>query len=124
MAYLFELLVNAAIRAKVCEDLAPVVGLGDRAQDLFFLGSLSLIDTMMDRPMEMLVNELSLEKDVEMALLGHSNSLRQVLDLATAYERGQWERCTTLCAELGVAESKLAPVYADGVGWASDVFAL
>ncbi len=119
-----ELLVNAAVRAKVCEDLAPLVGLDDREQDLFFLGSLSLIDTMMDRPMEMLVKELTLEKDVETALLGRSNPLRQVLDLATAYERGEWERCSTLCAELGVDEAELAPLYADGVSWASDVFAL
>ncbi len=118
-----ELLVNAAIRAKVCEELTPFVGLDGRAHDLFFLGSLSLVDTMLDQPMASVLDELDLAEDIQAALLGDSNTLRQVLDLVVSYERGQWEQCATHCADLAVAEEIVAKVFAEAVRWVSDIFA-
>ena len=76
-----ELLVQAAVRANICEELGSRVGLGDRRSDLFFMGSLSLIDTMLDRPMDFAIAQLPLAEDLEAALLGQPNDLRPVLDL-------------------------------------------
>ena len=118
-----ELLVQAAIRAKVCERLGACVGLDGREADLFFLGSLSLVDTMLDRSMDDVLAELPLGADLEAALLGESNLLRPVLEVAIAYERGCWEECDALALTLGLAKPTLSAVYVDGVQWAHDVFA-
>ena len=40
-----EILVSAAVRAKLCEFLAPDAGLDDRKPDLFLLGALSLVES-------------------------------------------------------------------------------
>ncbi len=118
-----ELLVHAAVRAKICEELGPCVGLGDRRSDLFFMGSLSLIDTMLDRPMDLVIAQLPLTEDLEGALLGQPNDLRPVLELVTAYERSQWGECERLCAQLGVEEPTIAGLYRDSLTWANAIFA-
>lgn len=118
-----ELLVQAAIRAKVCEKLGARVGLGGREADLFFLGSLSLVDTMLDRPMSDVLAELPLGEDLEAALLGKLNPLKPLLEVVIAYERGRWEECDALALPLGLAQATLSAVYIDGVKWAHDVFA-
>jgi EAL and modified HD-GYP domain-containing signal transduction protein len=97
--------------------------LGGRGADLFFLGSLSLVDTMLDRSMDDVLAELPLGADLEAALLGESNLLRPVLEVAIAYERGCWEECDALALTLGLAKPTLSAVYVDGVQWAHDVFA-
>ena len=117
-----KLLIQAAIRAKVCENLAASVALAGREPDLFFVGSLSLVDTMLDRPMDELLTELPLGPDLEAALLGKPNALRPVLDLVIAYERADWEMCEALAKPLNLADETLAGAYRDGVTWARDVF--
>ena len=46
-----ELLVNSAVRAKCCDELAGEVGMADRKAALFLMGAFFLIDTMLDQPM-------------------------------------------------------------------------
>ena len=118
-----ELLVQVAIRAKVCENLGASAGLGGREAELFFLGSLSLVDAMLDRPMNDVLAELPLGEDLDAALLGKQNVLRPLLEVVIAYERGRWAECGVLARLLGLAEQTLSSVYMDGVRWAHDVFA-
>ena len=118
-----ELLVNAAVRAKVCEELGPHVGLEHRKSDLFFMGSLSLVDVMMDRPMDFVTAQLPLAHDLEGALLGEPNELRPVLDLATAYERSEWRECERLSTQLDIPQVTIARLYRDALIWANEMFA-
>ncbi len=117
-----ELLVQATLRAKVCEELGRAVGLSHRTSDLFFVGSLSLIDSMLDLPMDEVLKELPLAQDLEAALLGRPSELKPVLDLAVAYERGDWDACDRLTNQLGVDRRVLAARYQDAVFWASELF--
>ena len=112
-----------AVRARVCEALAPRAGLAGRESDLFFLGLLSLVDSMLDRSMRDVLADLPLAEDLEAALLGRQNALRPLLDLIVAYERGEWGVCATLCAQLGVTDATIAHLYRDGVSWANEMFA-
>jgi len=89
-----ELVVSAVIRARFCESIAPRVGLSSRTADLFFLGMFSLLDAIMDRPIEEVLAEISLAPDVREALLekscGH-NPLGWILRLVRSYEAAEWE---------------------------------
>ena len=115
-----ELLAQAAVRARVAEVISPHVGLVGRETDLFLLGSLSLVDTMLGRPMRDVLSELPLGDDLTNALLGGTNDLRKVLDLV--YERGDWVECERGSADLGFEGQILAKAYTDGVRWAGDIF--
>lgn len=117
-----ELVVASSIRALLCESLAAAAGLGDRASDLFLLGMLSMIDAIMDRPMELALATLPLPDDVREALLGGANRLRLLLDCVTAHERGDWNASSTAAAALTIDDDLLAREYLAATGWAGTVF--
>ena len=114
-----ELLVSAAVRAKLCELMGQEAGMVDRTPDLFLLGALSLIDAMLDQPMADVLEELPLADDLKLALLGESSQLRPVLEFVEQYERGDWTVCAELGSQLGIPQSKPPKRYRDAVLWAT-----
>lgn len=117
-----ELAVNSAVRGRLCESLAPSLGMQARAFDLFLLGAFSMMDAMLDRPMEEAVKDVPLPGEVEEALMGRPNKLRRVLDLVVAYESGRWAEVSSGVEALGLSEETLPPLYFDAVTWARESF--
>ncbi len=116
-----ELLVSAAVRARTCELLAREVGMGARASDLFLLGALSLIDAMLNQPMDEVLFHLPLAEDLKSALTGGTNALRPVFDVVDAHEHGDWSRCASLSRTLGLREETVQQHYRDAIVWANVV---
>ncbi len=86
-----ELLVQSLVRGKFCELLAGGTGLKKRSQSLYFAGMFSLLDAVVDRPIEQALEFLPMEEDVKAALLGEDNPVRGFLDYVIAYEAGDWD---------------------------------
>lgn len=117
-----ELVVQAIIRAKFCESLAPKVGMAARAQDLFLMGMFSLIDGIMDRPLEEVLEKIPIESDIKAALLGEEGPLRDIYQLILAYEKGEWEAIPALHEKLRLDEDGIAEFYLQAVDWANQSF--
>ena len=117
-----ELLVDSAVRARLCEALARVAGFEGREFDLFLLGAFSLIDAMLDSTMEQALAQMPIAADVKAALLGDDSRLRQVLDLAVQYDDGAWEAFTETAAAIGLAESTVPPIHVEALAWAREAF--
>ncbi len=81
-----ELTSNALIRARFCE-LAGLASGMDGA-GLFTIGMFSLIDAMLDVPLEEVTNELPFPNDMRAALLSHAGPMGRILDAATSLEYG------------------------------------
>jgi EAL and modified HD-GYP domain-containing signal transduction protein len=118
------LVVNSIVRARFCENLAPVLGLKNKALDLFLLGLLSLMDAILERPMSEILNEVPVSEDVKVALLQGSNTFSSIYDLMVAYERGEWQRAMQVAATLKVPEPAVAEAHLDAVSWGLDMFKL
>jgi c-di-GMP-related signal transduction protein len=112
-----ELVVQATIRARFCETLAPRCGLAHRAEELFLLGMLSLIDAIMDRPLGEILKDIPITEDIKAALLGEENQLREVYESVLAYEEGNWEKLAPYTAKLGIDESEVPQLYLEAVTW-------
>ena len=114
-----ELLTVAVIRAKFCEDLAMACDQSQLAARAFLAGILSLADVLMERPFEKIISLMSLDDEIASALLGEKNKLRDMLDLAIALERGEWERVIALknCFEL--TSEQINSIYWTSVDWES-----
>lgn len=82
---------TALLRAKFCEELGKVITRKNRADEYFTIGLFSLIDAFFDKPMEELVNKLSLSKPMRMALLENEGDMGIALLNATQYQSGKWE---------------------------------
>ena len=83
-----ELVIQALIRGRFCESLAPILGLKQRSQELFLLGMFSAIDAILDRPLEEILKDLPLTDDIKDALSGKPNRLRGVLTMPWRTRKG------------------------------------
>jgi EAL and modified HD-GYP domain-containing signal transduction protein len=93
-----ELLVLALIRGRMCEALGAAPSAADGNQ-LFTAGILSVLDALLNRPMNELVTELALAQPLGEALCGNgTSSLAHTLQRAIAYERGDWSFMDALSA--------------------------
>lgn len=116
-----ELLLTCIIRGRMGELIAPSVGLAERSSDLFLLGVFSAIDALVDRPVAEVVGDLPLAEDVQQALLGTPNKLRDVLDLILAYERGKWDGVEAIANDLRLSDEKMTSAYIAAVAWAGEL---
>ncbi|MBK7367739.1 MAG: HDOD domain-containing protein [Candidatus Eisenbacteria bacterium] len=115
-----ELVVVALTRARFAEQVAALVGLADRADDLFLAGLLSVADALTDQPLDAALEPLGLSPDVRDSLLTHTGPLGEVLRIVLAWERGSWDVVENWLRERRLEEHTLAHAYADAVLWAED----
>jgi c-di-GMP-related signal transduction protein len=77
---------QALERAFFCEFLAPV--LQENAAELYMLGMLSMMDRMLQIPMQKLLELISVESRIQEALLGSEDGMGKALMLCRYEERG------------------------------------
>jgi EAL and modified HD-GYP domain-containing signal transduction protein len=120
----FELVVTSVVRAKFCESMAVRIGFDERAHEAFLMGLLSLIDTLLGRPLPELLASLPITEDVRQALLGDDNALGKVHHLAVAYENGDWAEVSRLSAALDVSEAAIPEIYLKAIEWGNSTVAM
>ena len=116
-----ELVTVGILRARCCELVAQTRVSSEEAAEYFLLGLCSVLDALLDRPMEEMIQELPLSATLRGALLGEQNAARLVLDTVMAYERGLWDEATTLAHRAGINPDRLPAAYADALRWSREV---
>jgi EAL and modified HD-GYP domain-containing signal transduction protein len=104
-------------RAHVCEAIAPL--LNRHPAELYLLGMLSLIDVMMQAPMQGILAALPLSAEIKGALGGERNELGKLLSFLRSYEAGSWAECDEFRHSLGITEEHAASVYLEAIHWAA-----
>jgi EAL and modified HD-GYP domain-containing signal transduction protein len=112
-----ELLSMALLRGRLCELLAPAAHLPTRASDVFLVGLFSLIDAILQYPLEKILHEIPIASDAKAALLGEPGPIRDMLDLATAYSTADWDSVAAAAARLGIREEWLPAFYEAAIEW-------
>ena len=112
-----ELVVEAALRARFCEGLAADAGLGARSEELFLLGLFSLLDAILDRPLEALLQELPIPPTVKAALAGEAGPLRDVYECVLTYLRADWEHLSAKMDALGLGDDAVPQRYHEALAW-------
>jgi c-di-GMP-related signal transduction protein len=77
---------RALERAFLCESLAPI--LNEKAEELYMLGILSMMDRMLNIPMKQLVDLISVDPRIQEALLGSAEGMGRALTLCRYEEHG------------------------------------
>ncbi|WP_117234305.1 EAL and HDOD domain-containing protein [Vibrio maerlii] len=111
-------------RAFFCEELCikhlPNIEVGQA----FIMGMFSLLDSILDQPLEDLLNTIAIDNDVYKALLCNQGTLGKLLALTKAYEKADWSCVMSLSEELGISGHTLSRSYADAVAWSESVLAV
>jgi EAL and modified HD-GYP domain-containing signal transduction protein len=117
-----ELMVTTLTRAKFLDLIAPSIGLGGRASEMFLTGLFSLMDAFLNQPMEEAIEDLPIDTDVKQGLLGKKNRFGYSLALAEALERARWKEVQARCERLKLEDRHVTQRYLEAIEWADEVF--
>ncbi len=113
-----ELLVTALSRARFAERISAPSGLPEHEHELFLAGMLSLVDAMVGRPAIEILEGLAVPVSVRNAVLEHATPLGPVLDMVTAYQRGDWQGLDESRRDCLITDHQLDEAYVDSLAWA------
>lgn len=118
-----ELLNMSMVRARFCDRLAQANGDPDNPPAAFLTGLFSLVDAMLEQPLPALLDELPLLEEIKAALLHQHGQLGVYLQIARAFEVGDWQHQETASKQLKQHISNLSELYLDSVYWAFQLMA-
>ena len=114
--------INSLIRGRFGELIIEKIGLEDKTFYGYLVGMLSMMDVILDRPMDEILNELLIPLEVKDALIGEKvNIYSKILNLIVSYEKGQWSKVFSIAKELNLNEKYLPLAYINAIQWSKEV---
>jgi EAL and modified HD-GYP domain-containing signal transduction protein len=110
-----HLLALGLLRARLCELLAGT-GSGAEPERAFTVGLFSVVDALLDTPMDELLLDLPFDARTAEALLNHDGPEGGLLEAVLAYESGQFE----VCARQGLGLTDVGRAYRDALAWTEE----
>lgn len=112
-----ELVRMSMVRANFCEQAALSLGMKNDSEAFFIAGMFSLIDAIMDTPMEMIFAEMPVLPVARDALLEQKGTAAKMLDLLKAYEMGSWTEVAAIAEQIELDEETVTKMYVAAVTW-------
>ena len=100
----------------MCELLA--VELAYDKSSAFTVGLFSMLDVLMDQPLQDLLDKLPLANEVSEALIGYNGNLGKLLAMVVTYENNNWEELEKIAS---VPVSTLRQAYLNSIEWSSEI---
>ena len=111
------LMKTAVTRGRLTELLGKdMLEAADR-DNLFIVGVFSLLDVMLEMPMDEVLDKLSLPESISDALLSRQGLYGPFLDLAIACEEGDVEHIEKLAFSLQLEPDKINQAHLDALAW-------
>ena len=88
--------------------------------ELFLLGMLSLLDTLLGLPMSAVVAKINLSPVLQEALLSSGGPLARYLMLSIAVEKGRVQNVARLAEQLGYSLEAVESASVEAIGWAEE----
>lgn len=111
---------NIVIRAKFCEGISKIIGYNDLSS-AFMVGLFSNLHLMMEKDINYVVENLPVDIEIKKALIGERNILRDILELALAYEVLDNKKIEEQCTNLKIDEGVLVDVYYSSIEWCKNI---
>lgn len=105
------------LRAKFAENLAELFGISGLAQELFLTGMFSVLDLMLDKPMEEALSLVKISKSIDDALLKREGELGEVLSFIEEYETASWQEVSRLMILKDIEMDAVYSAYLDSLRW-------
>ncbi|MGA7217134.1 MAG: HDOD domain-containing protein [Candidatus Sulfotelmatobacter sp.] len=114
-----DLVLSAMVRARYCELLAAKIPHGE--SDLFLVGLLSLMDAILELPMGVVLEGISLDRESKAVLLGQKSHLDPLYQIMLSQELADWPRLSALCTEMKIPENVVVECHWKAMKWAREV---
>lgn len=109
------------LRAKFAEFLAPVFGLRDKTEELFLMGLFSVLNVILEKPMEEALEMVKVVSEIKDALVAGSGKLSPVLNLMQQYENANWQEVSRLLLLAKIDVDLVNDAYKNSLRWYRDL---
>jgi len=119
-----EITRTSLVRAKFCENLAPHFDMAQLSSDLFLLGLFSVLDIILEMPMDRAIKQVHISKNVSQALTEGSGILYPVIKFVTDYESASWSAVSRQMIVSNISDENLSEAYLDALRWYRELLTL
>ncbi|MEK3763518.1 EAL and HDOD domain-containing protein [Solibacillus sp. FSL K6-4121] len=114
-----ELMYASLFRAKACE-ISARLNYKKNYSEYFLVGLFSLIDSLLKRPINVIVTQLPLSEDIIETISGSQTVMTPYLQFSTALSKLDWENIMPLANRLNIPSDEILPMYEEIKGWVND----
>jgi len=118
------LLQTAAKRGRLMELLAheaPQTDGSAKEESAFLVGMVSMLDALLNQPLEAVVAELHIDEELRDALLEHTGRLGSLLQIAERFESGDFTTVEELAKECGLTSQQTARAEFEAFHWVQEI---
>ncbi len=109
------------LRAKFAEFLAPAFGMQDKSDELFLMGLFSVLDVILEKPMEEALEMITVAADIREALINRSGRLAPVLEVMENYENADFSEVSRLLLLAKIDVNPVNDAYMRSLAWYRDL---
>jgi len=109
------------LRAKFCENMAKFFDMAILQDNLFLMGLMSVLDVILELPMEDALSMIFVPDQIKKALLYGRGDFSRVLNFVMLYEHGDWREISRLALVMDMPISGIYDAYVDAVLWYSNL---
>ncbi len=111
------------LRAKFAESLAPTFGVGMKKEELFLLGLFSVLDVILEIPMDEALKMVTVSGDISNALINGEGKLAPVYDFMLQYESANWPEVSRQMILKEIDMDEVSTAYLNSLKWYRDLMA-
>ena len=117
-----EITRMSLIRAKFAEELADIFDKKGLASELFLMGLFSVLDLILDQPMEKALEMVKVSKMIQDALISGKGELAPILAFMNEYENASWQEVSRLMVLQDIDMDSVYNAYISSLKWYRDLF--
>lgn len=112
-----EVMRTSLFRAKACEKLAKL-SCKQNFSEYFFVGMFSLIDTLLQRPLHIILQQLPFSEDIKATILGYQTEMTPYLEFSIALGKLDWDSLEELAPKINIDLTSIDLLYHEAIEWA------
>jgi EAL and modified HD-GYP domain-containing signal transduction protein len=116
-----EITKLSLVRAKFAEALAVSFGLYADAQSLFLMGVFSVLDAMLEMPMEDALKLVLVSDDIRTALVSHTGKFGDIYNFIVDYESANWAAVSRMLILHDLTPEIIYNAYVETLCWYRDM---
>lgn len=105
------------LRAKFAENLAQAFGLAVKKDELFLMGLFSVLDVILEKPMDEALNMVHVAGEIREALVQKKGKLAPVLDFMVNYEIAGWQEVSRQMIIENISIETVNQAYMASLNW-------
>ncbi|MBQ7147904.1 MAG: HDOD domain-containing protein [Pseudobutyrivibrio sp.] len=110
------------VRARFAENLAAAFDYAMRKDELFLMGLFSLLNLILDMPMEKALEQVGVSAEIKKALISGDGIFAPQLEFLLSYEAGDWQEVSRLMVLHEIEMHVVYDAYVEALKWYGDMF--